>query len=251
MLEGKRIAVVVPAYREERLIARTLRGVPSFVDDVVVIDDGSDDRTAVRAEELGDSRVRVIRHPRNRGVGAAIATGYAAAFEAEADVAVVVGGDAQMDPADMRALIAPILEGAADYAKGNRLVWEEARRRMPLTRWLGNHVFSALTRLVTGLSVGDSQCGYTAIARDALVALPLDRLWPRYGYPNDVLGWLAVNGMRVADVPVRPVYADERSGIGLRHALFVVPFVLSRVLLRRMFARSTQALVPARVPGGE
>lgn len=251
MLDGKRVAVVVPAYREERLITRTLCGVPAFVDAIVVVDDGSDDDTAQRARELGDSRVRVIRHAENRGVGAAISTGYRAAFEAQADVAVVVGGDAQMDPADMRALLAPILAGDADYAKGNRLVWPEARSHMPTARWLGNHVFSMLTRWVTGLRVGDSQCGYTALTREAWSAIPLDRLWSRYGYPNDLLGWLALARLRVADVPVRPVYADERSGIGLRHALFVVPFVLSRVLLRRLFARPTEALLPAQVPSGE
>lgn len=250
MLEGKRIAVVVPAYREARLIGRTLTSVPEFVDDVVVVDDASDDATAERALATGQSRVRLVRHARNRGVGAAICTGYEAAFSAGADVAVVVGADAQMDPADMRSLLDPVLRGATDYAKGNRLVWPDARRHMPAARWLGNHVFSALTRLVTGLDVGDSQCGYTAIARDALATVPLDRVWSRYGYPNDLLGWLAARGLRVTDVPVRPVYADERSGIGLRHALFVVPFVLLRVLLRRVSARASAVPLAERLPSG-
>lgn len=251
MLEGKRVAVVVPAYREERLITRTLAGIPDYVDTILVIDDGSDDATSARASSVGDPRVRVIRHATNRGVGAAIATGYRAAFEALADVAVVVGGDAQMDPDDMRALLVPVLAGEADYAKGNRLVFPGVRERMPVGRFVGNHVFSALTRLVTGLRVGDSQCGYTALSREAASQLPLDRLWPRYGYPNDLLGWLALARLRVRDVPVRPVYADERSGIGLRHALFVVPYVLLRVLSRRLSARPSDALLPARVPSGE
>jgi glycosyltransferase involved in cell wall biosynthesis len=247
MFEGHRIAAIVPAFREERLIRRTLESLPAFVDMVVVIDDASDDATSERASAWGDARLTVLRHADNRGVGAAIATGYAHAFEALADIAVVVGGDAQMDPVDMVALLAAITRGNADYAKGNRLVWPEARARMPLTRWAGNHVFSALTRLVTGLDVGDSQCGYTALRRDAALQLPLDSLWPRYGYPNDLLGLLATHGFKIADVPVRPVYADEQSGIGVRHALFVVPWVLVRVAMRRLVTRPLPALLPARV----
>ncbi len=250
MLEGKRVAVVVPAYREARLIGRTLGGLPPFVDAIYVIDDASDDDTAARARAQADARVVVLRHAENRGVGAAIVTGYRAAFEAGADVAVVVGADAQMDPADMPALLRPVLEGEADYAKGNRLVWPGARARMPATRWLGNHLFSGLTRLVTGLDVGDSQCGYTALTREAATALPLELLWSRYGYPNDLLGHLAQRGLRVVDVPVRPVYADEQSGIGLRHALFVVPFVLLRVLARRVGTSDAGEPSLARLPSG-
>lgn len=246
MFEGQRIAVVVPAYREERLIRRTLDSLPDYVDRVVVVDDASDDRTSEAALSWGDARLEVVRHAENRGVGAAIATGYARAFESAADVAVVVGGDAQMDPHDMRALLDAVTSGRADYAKGNRLVWPGVEHRMPTMRLWGNRFFSALTRLVTGLSVGDSQCGYTALRREAAAQMPLSALWPRYGYPNDMLGFAASCGLKVVDVPVRPVYADERSGIGFRHALFVIPFVLLRVVLRRMSSRPADELVPAR-----
>ena len=236
MLEGQRIGVVVPAYHEERLIGRTLRGIPAFVDHVIVVDDASEDETSRAALAVGDPRVEVVRHARNRGVGAAIATGYARAFERGVDVAVVMAGDAQMDPDDLPRLIAPVMAGRAGYAKGNRLAWPDARARMPLTRWLGNVVLSALTRLATGAKIEDSQCGYTALSADAARSLPLDQLWPRYGYPNDLLGHLVHQGVEVVDVPVRPIYADERSGVGWRHALFVVPSVLLRVWLRRAVA---------------
>jgi hypothetical protein len=108
---------------------------------------------------------------------------------------------------------------------------------MPLSRWLGNHVLSVLTRWATGLDVRDSQCGYTALARSAADQLGLEQLWPRYGYPNDLLGRAAAAKLRVSEVSVRPIYADETSGIGWRHALFVVPFVLARVVLRRIARR--------------
>ncbi|MCB9601386.1 MAG: glycosyltransferase family 2 protein [Sandaracinus sp.] len=248
MLEGKRIAVVVPAFDEAALIARTLRGIPSWIDRVVVVDDASGDDTAEIARSVGDPRVLVVRHELNRGVGAAIATGYAHAFEDGADVAVVMAGDAQMDPADLPRLLEPVLDGRVGYAKGDRLSWPDARRAMPTTRWLGNVVLSWLTRVATGLAVNDSQCGYTALAADAARRLPLDRLWARYGYPNDLLGMLGLHGVDVADVPVRPVYADERSGVGWRHALFVVPSVLLRAWWRR--AASVPRALPARSSRG-
>jgi len=247
MWSGVRVAVVVPARNEARLIARALAGVPAWVDRIVVVDDASDDATGEVALGLGDGRVRVVRHAQNLGVGAAIATGYGTAFEDGADVAVVMAGDAQMDPADLPALLAPVVRGEADYAKGNRLAHPEVRRRMPLARLAGNHALSTLTRLVTGLAVSDSQCGYTAVTRDAAARAGLGAMWPRYGYPNDVLGRVAAAGLRVRDVVVAPVYADERSGIGLRHALFVVPWVLARVLARRLGrALAHGAAAPAR-----
>lgn len=234
MLRGARVAVVVPAWNEARLIERTLRSIPAFVDEVVVVDDASRDDTAARVEAHGHPRVRLVRHPVNRGVGAAIATGYEHAFAAGADVAAVMAADAQMDPDDLATLLGPILDGEADYAKGDRLSHPEAFWRMPLSRWVGNHALSHLTRLATGLEVTDSQCGYTAIGRDAWSALALERLWPSYGYPNDLLSRAAVANLRVRDVVVRPVYADEQSGIRPRHLITAFPYVLALGLLRRL-----------------
>jgi dolichol-phosphate mannosyltransferase len=228
------IAVVVPAYNEARLIGRTLSRMPAYVDRIVVVDDASEDGTSDAALALRDPRVEVVRLPENRGVGAAIAAGYRVAFARGAHVCAVMAGDAQMDPADLPKVLAPVLRGEADYAKGDRLSFPAAHRHMPWTRWLGNRVLSAFTRLVTGITVRDSQCGYTALSKHASEQLPLEQLWPRYGYPNDMLGMLAERGLRVREVVVRPVYADEVSGVRLKHALFVVPFVLTRVLARRV-----------------
>ena len=231
-----RVAVVVPAYNEARLLGRTLRSIPRRAQHVVVVDDGSGDDTAAVAQRSGDPRVEVVRHEQNRGVGAAIVTGYRVAFARGADVCVVMAGDAQMDPSDFEALIALVLDGSADYAKGDRLSFPEVHRHMPLTRLLGNGLLSLCTRLATGLPISDSQCGYTALSRRAADQLPLERLWPRYGYPNDLLGMLAERGLNVREVVVRPIYADEASGIGLQHALGVVPYVLLRVVARRLSA---------------
>jgi glycosyltransferase involved in cell wall biosynthesis len=246
MLEGAKIAVVVPAFNEALLIQRTLAAVPPFVDHIIVVDDGSDDDTHAIARAHGDPRVIIERHGDNRGVGAAIVTGYTCAFAVGADIATVMAGDAQMDPRDLGALLTPLLRDEADYVKGDRLSHPSAWTAMPLTRWIGNHALSLLTRWVTGLSVRDSQCGYTALSRAGMARLSQVSLWPRYGYPNDLLGHLAEQGARVRDVVVRPVYADERSGIGLRHALLVIPFVLGRVLWRRVTTQRALPLATAR-----
>jgi glycosyltransferase involved in cell wall biosynthesis len=229
VLESKRVAVVIPAYCEARLIQRTLLSLPSFVDDVYVVDDCSTDATVSAARACGDARLRVLRHERNRGVGATIVTGYRAALGDHADVVAVMAGDAQMHPDDLEAVVRPVALGDADYVKGNRFT-SELRRHMPWARRSAGKVLSALTRWASGLSVDDCQCGYTAIGRHALHVLPLDEVWPRFGYPNDLLLLLAEHRLRVGEVSVRPVYADERSGIRPWHALVIVGLIARRVL---------------------
>ncbi len=215
MLEGKRVAVVVPAHEEERLIATTLGGIPGFVDRIIVVDDGSTDATAERVRSFGDSRVELIVHERNRGVGAAIVTGYKRALEEDLDVVCVMAGDNQMDPDDLEALVRPVARGEVDYAKANRLFTGQAWELIPRTRYLGNAVLSMLTKIASGYwHVADSQSGYTAIGKDTLALLDLDRVYTYYGFPNDLLVHLNVVNARVRDFPSRPVYGvGERSGI--------------------------------------
>jgi glycosyltransferase involved in cell wall biosynthesis len=237
LLGQAQIAVVVPAYNEARHIASTLRSVPAFVDRIVVVDDGSGDRTAEIAAMVADARIEVLRHAQNRGVGAALKSGYVRAFDAGAEIVAVMAGDGQMHPDDLRALLEPVLSGAADYVKGDRLSHPDASARMPKTRLAGNHMLSALTRLCVGVPVRDSQCGYTALGRRGLARIRLHELWDGYGYPNDLLGLLHASGAEVRDIVVRPVYGDESSGIGLRHALLVIPLLLARIALRRLIYR--------------
>jgi glycosyltransferase involved in cell wall biosynthesis len=230
-----RVVVVVPAWQEAPRIARVLRGLPSWVTAVVVVDDASTDGTAEAATALGDPRVTVVRHPANRGVGAAIVTGYRRALAASGsprDAFAVMAGDGQMDPADLATVIAPIARGDADYVKGDRFRRPGAARAMPLGRRLGGRVFSWATGLAVGVPISDSQCGYTAIARGACARLDLDALWPRYGYPNDLLSQLAARRLRIAEVPVRAVYADEISRLKPRHVP-VVAALIARAGWRR------------------
>ncbi|HKT45542.1 MAG TPA: glycosyltransferase family 2 protein [Gaiellaceae bacterium] len=241
MLEGKSVGVVVPAHDEEALIGDTLGGIPGFVDRVVVVDDGSRDGTAERVRGFGDPRVEVVTHDGNRGVGAAIVTGYRRALEQGLDVVCVMAADNQMDPADLATLVQPVARGELDYAKANRLFTGQAWKLIPRSRYLGNAVLSLLTKVASGYwHVADSQSGYTAIGRPMLAQLDLDRVYTGYGFPNDFLVHLNVWNARVRDFPSRPVYGvGERSGIRYRR---VVPRI-SWLLLRGFFWRLREKYV--------
>jgi glycosyltransferase involved in cell wall biosynthesis len=238
MLEGKRVAVVVPAHDEEHLLPETLAGLPDFVDRVFVVDDASRDGTADRAREAAvvDSRLELIRHEQNRGVGAAIVTGYRRALEEGIDVTCVMAADNQMDPADLASIAGPVARGEVDYAKGNRLFTGQAWQLIPHTRYLGNAALSLLTKIASGYwHVADSQSGYTAIGLGMLGRLDLDRLYPRYGFPNDLLVHLNVWNAKVRDVPSRPVYGiGERSGIRLHSVVPRMSWLLLKAFCWRL-----------------
>ena len=228
MLEGKTVAVVVPAHNEEALIEATLQGLPGFVDRVFVVDDGSTDATAERAEAFGDHRVEVLRHERNQGVGAAIVTGYRRSLAQRVDATAVMAGDNQMDPDELESLTLPVVRGEVDYAKANRLFTGSAWRLIPRSRYLGNAILSFLTKIASGYwHVADSQAGYTVIGLPVLRQLDLERIYTSYGFPNDMLVHLNVWNARVRDFPSRPIYGvGERSGIKIRKVVPRISWLL-------------------------
>ncbi len=239
MFRGCRVAAVVPAFNEARHIRSTLLSLPHWLDDVIVVDDASSDGTAEIAAAALPS-AHVCRLSLNRGAGGAICEGYLRAFQRGADIAVVLAGDGQMDPCDLPHVLGPVADGSADYCKGDRLSFPGAFRRMPVSRWVGNQLLSRCTSLALGRTVRDSQCGYAALSRDGADRLPLERLWPRYGYPNDLLALCTFHGLRTVEVQVRPVYGDEASGVALRDACVVIPWLLLRAFVRRR-TRSSRA----------
>jgi glycosyltransferase involved in cell wall biosynthesis len=219
MYRDHTVAAVVPAYNEEGYVGDVVEGLPEFVDRAYLVDDGSTDDTwaeirqhAARSNEAHDGRydqlVVPIQHAENRGVGAAIKTGYLRACEERIDVTVVLGGDDQMDPGELTRYVDPIVDGVADYVKGNRFARPEDRRAMPPFRTVGNVVLSYLTKVASGYwGVMDSQNGYTAISLNALEATDVEGMYDYYGYCNDLLVRLNVAGVAVADVPRSSEYA--------------------------------------------
>jgi glycosyltransferase involved in cell wall biosynthesis len=237
MYKNKKIAVVVPAYQEERLIGETLSSIPEYVDKIYAVDDGSTDRTFEIMQEFAkkDSRIICIKHDKNRGPGAAIVTGYRRALQDKMDIVAVMAGDNQMDPAYLPDLLEPIIEGRADYTKGNRLLNPEYRKGMSKWRFFGNSILTFLTKIASGYwQVIDPQNGYTAISRRALERIDLDSIYPWYGYPNDILVKLNVYGFRVIDVPHPARYGREKSKIKYSRYILKVSWLLLRDFFWRL-----------------
>jgi glycosyltransferase involved in cell wall biosynthesis len=238
MYRNKSVAVVVPCYNEESQIGKVIETMPAFVDHIVVVDDASVDGTTGIIEEFkeNDNRIVLIRHDVNQGVGGTIATGYNWARDQNVDVAVVMAGDGQMAPEDLPNLLDPVVSGEVDYAKGNRLISGEAFKKIPRIRYFGNSVLSLLTKIASGYwHIADSQTGYTAINKKALNTIDWDRMYKRYGQPNDLLVKLNLYNFHVRDVEIEPVYnVGEKSGIKIRKVLFTISWLLIKLFFWRM-----------------
>jgi len=233
------IGVVIPAYNEEELIESTLTSIPSYVDRVYVVDDASTDGTGGKIQSLRDmDRITYIRHERNRGVGAAIATGYKKALQDGVDIVAVMAGDNQMDPRHLPALLDPIIWKVADYTKGNRLVHTTLRKGMSPWRSFGNSVLTYMTKMSCGyFEMIDPQNGYTAISRQTLSRLNLDEIYPRYGYLNDMLAKMNVLGCRIMDVIMPARYGNEKSKIRYGFYIVQVSWLLLKTFLWRLYMK--------------
>jgi glycosyltransferase involved in cell wall biosynthesis len=231
------VAVVVPAYNEQLLIGETLSSIPSFVSKIYVIDDCSKDTTWNLIQEYAknDPRIVPIHHEVNQGVGAAIVTGYKRALSDGMDIAAVMAGDNQMDPAFLPQLLDPIVDGKCDYTIGNRLISPEYRKGMSKWRFFGNAILTFLTKMASGYwQMMDPQNGYTAISGRALERIGLEGIYPRYGYCNDLLVKLNVWGFRIKNLPHPARYGKEKSGIKYSTYIFRVSRLLFKDFLWRM-----------------
>ncbi|WP_254522947.1 glycosyltransferase family 2 protein [Natrinema caseinilyticum] len=268
------IGVIVPAYNEEGHIGDVLATMPDFVDRIYAVDDRStddtwrviqeyaaasrqpdDESTGTETVDDGDERLRTslpdggsvvgskivpIRHAENKGAGGALRTGYVRARDDGVDIAVTMDADGQMDPDQLPSLLDPIVEGDADYAKGNRLADQLSRREMPPFRLFGNWLLTQLTKIASGYwRLQDPQNGYTAISHKALSAIDIESLPDDHDYPNDLLVRLNIAGMRTADVSMPAVYDDEESTIRYRTFVPLTSVTLLRGFLRRMWAQFT------------
>ncbi|MEJ2048685.1 MAG: glycosyltransferase family 2 protein [Calditrichota bacterium] len=238
MYNNKAVAVVVPTYNEETQIGKVIQTMPDYVDFIVVVDDVSKDSTVniVEAQCATNSKVILLKHTENQGVGGAIATGYKWAKQNNIDVAAVMAGDGQMDPDDLTAILEPVVSGKADYSKGNRLFTGEAYQRIPKIRYFGNSILSLLTKIASGYwHIADSQSGYTAINKKVLQIIDWDAMYKRYGQPNDLLVMLNVYDCLVCDVKIQPIYGvGEKSGIKIRKVLFSISWLLMKRFLWRL-----------------
>ena len=238
MYKDKIIGVVVPCYNEGKQIGKVVETMPKFIDKIIIIDDKSKDNTVAQIELLRkkDIRVVLIKHSVNEGVGGAISSGYKWCRDNKIDVAVVMAGDGQMLSKDLPAILDPVVEDRADYSKANRLMSGEAYKKIPKVRYIGNSILSFLTKIASGYwHVMDSQTGYTAINSKMLKLIDWDRMYKRYGQPNDLLVRLNVYNAKVADIPIEPTYGvGEKSGIKITKVFFTIPKMLIKMFFWRL-----------------
>jgi len=289
MLRGKTIAVVVPAYNEEKQIAGVIKSMPDFVDRIVVISDASTDSTVAVVREIitndksntinvnenkipklnkynraevvaakimdsesvkftpseivnknnGTSRIVLISHLQNAGVGAAMATGYKWCRDHQIDCTAVMAGDGQMDPSELEKICTPVIDGEADYVKANRLSHRSALFVVPKVRFFGNSVLSLLTKIASGYwHVSDTQSGYTAISLDALKAIRLNKIFKSYGVPNDMLIKLNIAFCTIKEVGSKPVYdVGEVSKMNELKAIPKISWLLFRSFWIRLYSK--------------
>lgn len=242
MYRAKKIAVVIPAFNEERLIEPTLAHIPALVDRIYVVDDVSTDNMVkvVQQKIQQDARITLLRHEINQGPGQAIITGYWASSKEGYDITVVIGGDYQMPMDEVERFLDPLIDGKADYTKGNRFfVWDKTKGKMPKIRIFGNILITALTKIASGYyKIMDVVDGYTAITKEAIDVVDWSKAWKRYGYPMDFLIRLNAYGIRVKDVPRTPIYleGERQSQIkGVRYALKVSPMIMRGFFWRMFF----------------
>lgn len=238
MYKNKTICVVVPCYNEERQIEKVIGTMPDFIDKIVTVDDCSRDKTVevIRTIAISNNKLVALEHSLNQGVGGAIATGYKWARDNNMDVAVVMAGDGQMDPVELPRVLDPVVDGQVDYTKTNRLFYGDAYKQIPRIRFIGNSILSLLTKIASGYwHIADSQSGYTAICKEALHTIDWDKMYKRYGQPNDLLVRLNVYNFRVRDIVTKPVYnVGEKSSMKVWKVVFTISWLLLKLFFFRL-----------------
>jgi len=240
-LHKKNIALVIPCFRVESEIGKVLTELPAYLKHIIVIDDASPDETArvVTQAAQNDSRIILIRHKKNKGVGGAMVTGFRKALELDADMVVKMDGDGQMDIGHIPNLLAPLIQEQADYTKGNRFRDFQALQKMPVIRRIGNMGLAFLTKAATGYwNLFDPTNGFVAIHGKVLAQLPLARIDRTYFFETSMLANLYLLGAVVKDVPMPARYGGEISNLSVRRSLIEFPLKLLKTFLRRLVLKN-------------
>lgn len=229
MYRDRRIAVNISAYNEEKLIADTISRVPDWVDLIVVVDDCSTDLTVEIVSDISSrsdrGRIMLIPRRENGGFGAVTVAGYHYIMGQWVHYVANLNGDGQMDVDNLQNMLDILIDDhSLDIIKGDRLSHPDAKQRMPFVRRLGGKILSKLTSYVTGTYISDSQHTYHVIKMDSLKRLRLNRLYRRFGYPNDFLIECAKQGFKIRNYPVKPIY--DNGAVSLLKPWKVAPRIL-------------------------
>ena len=233
-----KIAVVIPAYKVKEFIKNLVLSLPPSIDLIIIVDDKCPESSGQEAERINDSRISVIKHERNMGVGGAVISGYKKALEAGCDIVVKIDGDGQMDPRYIPALIAPLINDDADFTKGNRFIDFKALKTMPKIRLFGNSILSFLLKIASGYwHIFDPTNGYTAIHRSVLEKLDLNKISRRYFFESDMLIHLNIINAVVWDVSIPAKYGNEISSLNISKIVFQFPPKLLKGFIKRIFLK--------------
>lgn len=235
-MKNNNIVVVIPAFKVSKQIVDVVKTIPEFVNFIIVVDDKCPQNSGAIAESLNDNRVKVVYHEVNEGVGAAVISGYKEALKLDADIVVKVDGDGQMDPEYMLSLIEPIVNGEAEYAKGNRFKDFKALKSMPKVRLFGNSILSFLVKIASGYwNIMDPTNGYTAISKKAIDGISLENLSKRYFFESDILINLNLENMVVKDIAIPARYFDEDSSLNIKKVIYQFPPKILKGFCKRIF----------------
>ncbi|MGB9799736.1 MAG: glycosyltransferase family 2 protein [Thermanaerothrix sp.] len=239
-LNGTKIAVIIPAYNVEKHILEVISTLPSYISFIIVIDDASTDRTYEIVANLArkDERIRLIKHHLNQGVGGAMVSGFKKALELDADICVKMDGDGQMDPSYLPNLVNPLINGEADYTKGNRFRDFSALKSMPTLRRFGNLVLSFLVKAATGYwNIFDPTNGFIAIRKEVLLELPMENIEKTYFFETSMLANLYLINAKITDIPIPARYGNEQSNLKISRVVIEFPPKLIGILIRRILLK--------------
>jgi len=233
------LAVVIPSYKAVGTIDAVIKGLPETITHIIIVDDGCPQKTGTHVSKtITDTRITVIHHPENQGVGAASLTGFTKAFDLGADIALKMDSDDQHDPAYIDALIIPLTQGRADYTKGSRFLRPSDLKDMPRLRIFLNAILSFTNKFASGYySITDPTNGFVAITRAAFETLPRDKIAKRYFFESDILHHLNLQRSIVSDIPIHIRYRGEESDLKLRRELFSFTVGNIRNFFRRIWVR--------------
>lgn len=234
------ISVVIPCYKVEAHIEGVVSHLPALIDHIILVNDCSPDATQSVLEKIaaGNPKVHVVTHSVNQGVGGAMISGYRKSLELGAAVTIKMDGDGQMDPGHIPKLIQPLLDGRADFTKGNRFRDFKALQAMPAVRRIGNLGLSFMTKAASGYwNIFDPTNGYTAINKELLSAIDFNNLSKRYYFETSLIAELYLRSAVIIDVPMKANYGGEVSGLSSAKSLFEFPPRLFVTFLRRILLK--------------
>jgi len=238
--ENHSIAVVIPCYKVETQIQKVVAEIPDYITSIILVNDASPDKTGEVLAHLaeGNSKITVLNHFENQGVGGAMITGFQEAIKQNNEVVIKIDGDGQMDISYFEKMLHTIFEGKYNFVKGNRFFDQKMLRKMPAIRRIGNMGMGFLTRMASGYwNIFDPTNGFFCIDTSLLKRVDFSRISKRFFFESSLLIELYYANAKIKDIAMPAIYAEEKSNLSIWRTLFTFPPKLFKAFLRRIWLR--------------